>query len=397
MRDTVIDPNDIIKNYTVEELSQTAEDYFKSISNPTPQMAKPFDSLLDAPELLQNMGSLLSGLQLAKTMTVLEFAAGTCWFSRYLTQLQCKTISCDVSHTALEIGKRLFNEFPIVGNPISEPTFLHFDGHKIDLPDESVDRIVCNDGFHHVPNQEEVIAELARVLKNGGIAGFSEPGKFHSRSPQSQYEMRNYRVLENDILIDKIFTLAQKHGFTDISFKVLGNIGLSLSQFELLTNPLFLKLLRYFRPSLEALIVSKTIFFLHKGSHIPDSRSHIGLSCAISVDKDVFSVKAGESFNISVKVSNTGAAIWLKDNINDIGVVRIGTHLYDQANRLIDLDFSRTNIKASATPGTTFEQNIQIRIDQSGTYKLAIDLVSEQICWFEIVGAIPKVLTINVA
>jgi hypothetical protein len=61
-------------------------------------------------------------------MTVLDFAAGTCWFSRFLNQLGCQTISCDASQTALEIGKRLFLTFPIIGNLVSEPSFLHFDG-----------------------------------------------------------------------------------------------------------------------------------------------------------------------------------------------------------------------------------------------------------------------------
>jgi ubiquinone/menaquinone biosynthesis C-methylase UbiE len=103
-----------------------------------------------------------------------------------------------------------------VGTPISEPVFLHFDGHKINLPDESVDRIICHDAFHHVPNQKEVISELGRVLKRGGIAGFSEPGRFHSQSPQSQSEMRNFNVLENDIIPTEIFSLAREYGFDDM-------------------------------------------------------------------------------------------------------------------------------------------------------------------------------------
>ena len=62
-------------------------------------------------------------------------------------------ISVDVSRHALEIGKKLFDYHPIPAGSISEPVFLPFDGYMIDLESESVDRIVCNDGFHHVPNQ----------------------------------------------------------------------------------------------------------------------------------------------------------------------------------------------------------------------------------------------------
>lgn len=100
----MINPKDLINKLTVGELCLTAENYYKSISDPTAQMAKPFSSLLEAPELLQNMGLLLSELHLGKTMTVLEFGAGACWFSRFLNQLQCQTISCDTSKTALELA-----------------------------------------------------------------------------------------------------------------------------------------------------------------------------------------------------------------------------------------------------------------------------------------------------
>lgn len=392
----MIDPKDIIDQFSVEELCQTADDYFKGMSDPTHNMAKPFSSLMEAPILLKDIGLLVSGLRLAKTMTVLDFAAGTCWFSRYLNQLQCKTISCDVSSSALEIGKRLFKEFPIVGAPSSEPSFLHFDGHKIDLPDESVDRIVCNDGFHHVPNQEEVISELARVLKWGGIAGFSEPGRYHSQSPLSQYEMRNYNVLENDILITEIFAIAQKHGFTGIRIMVLGGIELSLSQYKRLTSPMIQKLLKMIFPTLGNTMTDKIVFFLDKGAYVPDSRGHIGLACSVSTDKDVFSVAAGGDLELMVRVTNTGGAIWLNENVNDMGVVQIGTHLYDESDHLIDLDFSRHTIEAIVEPGTTFEQTIRVRFNHIGICKLAIDLVSEHVTWFEWVGSTPKFVTINV-
>jgi len=89
----MISQRTVIKNNSVEELCQTAENYFKSIPDPTPQMAKPFRSLFEAPEKIQNLGLLLSGLNLGRTMTVLDFGAGTCWLSRFLNQLQYRTIS----------------------------------------------------------------------------------------------------------------------------------------------------------------------------------------------------------------------------------------------------------------------------------------------------------------
>ncbi|UCB45480.1 MAG: hypothetical protein JSV25_14930, partial [Spirochaetota bacterium] len=78
-------------------------------------MSKPFSSTLEMPQLLYRMGLLLAGLRLGKSMVVLDFGAGSCWFSRFLNQLQCITISVDVSETALELGKKLFERLPIIG------------------------------------------------------------------------------------------------------------------------------------------------------------------------------------------------------------------------------------------------------------------------------------------
>lgn len=392
-----INPKDIIDRLTVEDLSLTADNYFSSISDVTPHMSKPFSSLIESPQILENMGLLLSGLQLGKTMKILEFGAGTCWFSRYLNQLQCQTISCDVSRTALEIGRRLFKEFPIVGVPISEPVFLHFDGHKIDLPDESVDRIICHDAFHHVPNQETVISELARVLRTGGVAGFSEPGRFHSQSPQSQYEMINYNVLENDIVPTEIFAIAKKYGFDDMRFKVLCDMEVSLSQFKSLTNRTQnRKLLRLVRNNIRSVMNNKTVFFLYKGKVVQDSRSHRGLSHSISVHNNNFQIMVGEDLHLSMKISNTGTARWIIENINDIGIVKIGTHLYDEKDKLLNLDFSRHYFKSPIEPGETVDEIIVINFPDAGVYKLSIDLVSEGICWFENIGSKPQLITVNV-
>ncbi len=419
----MISPKDVIDQLSVEELCQTADQYFSSISDPTPLMAKPFGSLAEAPDMLQNMGLLLSGLKLSKTMTVLEFGSGTCWFSRYLNQAQCVTISCDASKTALDIGKRLFNESNYFYQPVSEPKFLHFNGRKIDLPDESVDRIVCFDAFHHVPNQEEVISELARVLKHGGIAGFCEPGLYHSQSPQSQYEMKNYNVLENDVVMPEIYSMARKHGFTDIEFKFLCDMSMSLPQHQRIINsdkliperkgklrPI-INIINYMRKALDIsrskdmlsisahaskTMTDKTIFFLQKGNVVYDSRGHIGLMHRIKSSGVKYDIKSGESIELSLSIKNTGASKWLIENYRDIGVVRIGTHLYNHDGKLYDLDFSRHDLLNPVEPGEEFMQKIKVDFPNKGQFKLAVDLVSEEVCWFENVGSKPFFIDVNV-
>ncbi|HJV87709.1 MAG TPA: class I SAM-dependent methyltransferase [Noviherbaspirillum sp.] len=360
----MINPQEVIEKYSIKDLCESADDYYKSIANPWPQMAKPFSSVVEAPELLINMGQLLSGLKLGKTMRVLEFGAGACWFSRFLSQMQCATVACDTSATAIGIGKRLFHEYPIIGDYVAAPEFLVFDGHRIDLPDESVDRIICFDTFHHIPNQEEVLAEFFRVLRDGGIAGFSEPGRYHSRSPQSQYEMANFKVLENDVDLDGIFKLANRIGFEQCQATIV-NAG-------------------------------KTVFFIHKGVAMPDSRGHEGLAYAMKAERTSYKVGRSEQLVIDVDILNSGGAKWLCKNFGDLGVVKLGAHLYDANRNLLNLDFARSCFARDVLPGESVSNAITVTFPHAGKFYLSLDLVSESICWFENVGATPAQIEVTV-
>lgn len=364
MNSTLIDPRHVIRKYSLAELCQSADDYYQRIADPRPLMGKPFSSITEAPELLISMGQLLSDLQLGKTMRVLEFGAGTCWFSRFLNQLQCSTISCDTSATALGIGKRLFRDYPIVGEHVAAPEFLVFNGKTIDLPDNSVDRIICFDTFHHVPNQEDVLAEFFRVLKEDGIAGFSEPGRHHSRSPQSQNEMANFKVLENDIDLDSIFRIAKRTGF------------------------------RRCKATIET--ASKSVFFLHKGSSSFDSRSHVGLAATLKAERQRYMARKNVPLTIDVDIVNSGGAKWLCKNVNEIGVVKLGAHLYDADHNLLDLDFGRSELMRDVKPGEAIAQSITLSFPYGGKFYLVLDLVSEAICWFENVGSKPIQVEVTV-
>ena len=91
---------------------------------------------------------------------------------------------------------------------------------RIDLPDASVDRVISFHAFHHVPNHDDVIGEFARILRPGGIAGFVEPGPRHSETPDAQFEMRTYGVIERDIDIHAIWRTAQRAGFSALELAV---------------------------------------------------------------------------------------------------------------------------------------------------------------------------------
>jgi SAM-dependent methyltransferase len=381
-----IDVRKLMAASSIEEHCALAENYFARLTDWTYHLAKPLCSFEDTPQLLINFAMVLQGLELCAGLTVLEFGAGTCWAARMLTQLGCKVIACDVSASALEIGRELYRRNPPAGDRPA-PEFLLFDGHKFDLPDASVDRVICLDAFHHVPNPSEVLLELGRVLAPGGFAGFAEPGPDHSKSAQSQYEMRTAGVIENDIRIEEIWRLAQRAGFTDLKLAVflLEPMLVRVDEFEDFlrgghdsTNK-FTKATRSF-------MQNQRNFFLYKGPPAPrDSRYRQGLTGKISVSPGNSTVSEGEPVKLKAVVTNNSKSVWLPVTAG-IGGVLLGCHVRHADGSTFRESYQWVALTPGEgrkiLPGEKVSLDVELEPLPPGSYILEFDLVSNNICWF---------------
>jgi 2-polyprenyl-3-methyl-5-hydroxy-6-metoxy-1,4-benzoquinol methylase len=385
----MIDVRKLINELSVGELCQTAEEFFARIENWDYLHSKPFSAVNETPELLVCFAQVVHGLKLLPDMTILDFGAGSCWTSRFLSQMGLEVIAVDVSSSALKIGQELYRRQPIIGNQPA-PRFLQFDGHHLELPDESVDRISCWDAFHHVANQRQVIREMGRVVKQGGIVGFSEPGPEHSKSPQSQFEMRTNRVIENDIDVREIWNEAHAAGFTDIRVALFSPVPflLPLDEFEDCLAGRDGGGQGYLADT-RGQMQHRRLFFLFKGegSAPADSRQREGLLCELQVQTELDQIPAGGFFNINVAARNSGANIWLPTSAR-VGAVRLGVHLFDEAGVLLNLDYFRQSltpgVERAIPPGETVTLEVEVPMPaEPGKYTLQFDLVSEGICWFE--------------
>ena len=394
-----IDVRQRMREWSVEELCETAEEFFARVDNWDYLHSKPFAAVNETPELLINFAQVVRGLKLLPDMTILDFGAGSCWTSRFLSQLGLRVIAVDVSETALRIGEELYKRHPLIGDQ-PQPQFLRFNGHTLDLPDESVDRVSCWDAFHHVPNPSKVLVEMARVLKPGGIAGFSEPGPEHSKTPQSQYEMKTNRLIENDIEMSEIWRDAQAAGFTDLRLAVFNPEPslLALDQFDAYLGGQETAA-QYVTQTREEMR-HRRVFFLFKGesSAPPDSREREGLVAELRVEAVSRSIKEGEKVLLNVVAKNTGSAVWLPSDAR-VGAVRFGIHLFDANGKLIDLDYFRQSLTEPARqimPGETVEFVAEVPLPSAGQHVFQCDLVSEGVCWFEHNGSRTVTLTVEV-
>jgi SAM-dependent methyltransferase len=357
---TLIDVKKLIADSSIDELNEKAEAYFSSLANWDHHLAKPFARADESPALLINLAVILQGLKLSPGMSVVDFGGGTGWLSRILTQLRCKAILLDVSPTALKIARELYERLPVIGEH-PEPQFLHFDGRRIDLPDHSVDRIVCFDAFHHSTDPDAMLQEFGRILVPGGIAAFAEPGPNHSKTPQSQFEMRNYGVVENDIDLDAIWRSACQAGFVDLRVAafnippfhvhrddyqdILEGRGIMFERWSDTT--------RYFMRDV------RDFFLIRAGGDALDSRSTEGLSCRIEVSGS------------RVTATNTGRATWLPAS-RGIGGVYIGAHLPGR------FDYARVPLEEAVPPGGS----VTVEFDLPPGSDAEFDCVAEGVIWF---------------
>jgi SAM-dependent methyltransferase len=381
-----VDVRTLLATLSLDELSEAADDYYvKNLANADYYFAKPLGSIDEAPDLLACFAQVLGVLRPLPGMRVVDFGAGTCWSTRWLTQLGCSTVAVDVSQAALDVGRQLFERMPVAGDR-PPPEFLRFDGLRIDLPDESADRVVCLDALHHVPNPAVVLTELGRILKPGGMAAFTEPGPDHSRTAQSQFEMRNYTVVENDMLMADVWRAASAAGFTRLQLAVFSSepFLLDVPEYEDYlggggSTAAFVEHVRRFARE-------RRIFFLSKGEPTTsDSRDRRGLLAELAVRLEG---SGGGTVRGTATVRNTGTSVWLPSS-TPLGGVKIGVHLYDEGGVLVDRDYARADLPGDriTTPGDEVTIALSIPAPASGRWQLGFDLVAEGVCWFEVNGA----------
>jgi hypothetical protein len=268
--------------------------------------------------------------------------------------------------------------------------FLAYAGGRLPLADESVDRVICFDAFHHVRDQAHVLSEFARVLRPGGRLAMMEPGPNHSRTSKSQSEMARFKVIENDVVMTEIFEVGNRLGFSPPQMLVQFQVPLTvpLDTFEQWAAPTELPLHaeRQLLSALRGGLTDSQCFFMTKGDAPPDSRQAQALAAHISL-LSAQPVQAGsEVFELHFRIQNTGEATWLTEP-DRLGQVKLGSQLFCSDGTVRNLDHGRFPLDIETVqPGATIDLVVQVqRPAQAGDY-LCFDMVAEMIAWFEHAG-----------
>ncbi len=367
-----INVEDLLAKYSLEQLNRTADEYFSTQSDNPYFLNKPFASIDETPILLSHLAAALTMLEAFHSCRVLDFGAGAGWTSRMLAQTGCKVVSCDVSPAVLNISKRAHLR---AGESVPDNSieYLEFNGYELQIPDGSIDRILCMDAFHHVVNQEQLMSEFARVLVPGGLLVFSEPGPEHSATPQSQSEMRTYTVVEQDFNVNELNEIALKVGFVKGDAALYSPVPTIVplgSVEELLASDLSLM-----GASTRAFHINHRLVRFHKsGDRAEDSRRRDGLSATIEITSESKS-------EIELLITNVGRLRWLPSG-DQVGSVNLGCHLLTENQEMLDFEFKRFPISTTPVgPGDSVAISIPFGALQHNGGYIQFDLVAEQVAW----------------
>jgi SAM-dependent methyltransferase len=379
-----------------DKLNTAAEHYFTAFDNHEFLLTKPFSDSESFPRHLFSLGVIFSAIGLRPTDVVVEFGSGTCWVSHFLNRYGCKTISVDVSPTALALGRQMFERDQATRWPLA-PEFVPYDGHRIPLPDACCDKIVVIDAFHHIPNQRQILSEMVRILKPEGVIGMSEPGVGHAASDASKHEVETYGVLENELVIEDLGALAKSVGFTAASIVTASPDGL----WEVPTEDLggFFqgkKFIAYWQHQCNALLASHYIL-LYKGDSQPSTRRPKALRAEIEVaGPAVIKIAGGVSSAIKLTITNPTETRWLA--AEGEGWTRVGAHLFalEPERQVKDLDWLRVSLPHNVERDKSVDVEVRVPPLEAGKYEVVFDLVIEGVAWFESRGSTTTRVTLVV-
>lgn len=113
------------------------------------------------------------------------------------------------------------------------PGIVYYDGGRIPFPDGSFDHILCSEVLEHVPDSGAFVAELSRVLRNGGTLILTVPwsARLH-HLPHDYFRFTRYALT----------TLLATGGFTNVRVEERGD------DIAVVANKLLVMTIRLLRP-----------------------------------------------------------------------------------------------------------------------------------------------------
>ena len=331
---------------------------------------------------------------------VLDLGAGPCWVSEWLQRLRYRTLSLDLAEDMLAIGRRR----------LAPGSWLcAADMAALPVKARSVDAALCYGALHHVPEWVDVLGEVHRVLKDGGVLVLQEPGRGHATQAHSVAQMEQFGVLEQDLPPRQLARACRRAGFSRVAIRPVALLSGGRSRIlppyslwraapRVFLHKRLQRLAATITERLLNLVSPLHIVVAAKGAPWADSRRPETLLARFRHVECPGSLRVGVPAAFRIRVQNTGQTRWLAHaNRSGVGQVRLGLSLLDSEGRLRQLDFGRCSLARDVAPGEEVRIEGEVPpLPDAGRYLLRFDLVAEGVSWFADRGTIPYAVPIEV-
>ncbi|HSD67456.1 MAG TPA: class I SAM-dependent methyltransferase [Vicinamibacteria bacterium] len=324
---------------------------------------------------------------------VLDFASGSGFVSELLNRLGYHTVAVDLDPPTLRNARERLGL-----DARCEPTraaFVGGDGQRLPFADGAFDGVLCMNALHHMPDYRTALAEMHRVLRAGGRAAFSEPGSLHSTSPESINMMRQFGVVEKDVVLEEVHALAREVGFERMVLKPYlypELVDLDFADFEGFRRGVCPPGSQVeARTMTEVFYKSHTLFCLVKGGAAEPT--------SVSAPPSLLRARVGArtvampgpagGFSVSAVCENTGGSTWVAAARPTGGHVTFGVKILCADGRLADDLQGRRALPRDVRPGESVgvESAVSLASLPPGRYRLVFDMVAERVAWFGDLGS----------
>ena len=197
---------------------QAEKEYLSRLGSSAWEQTKPFshpgaDTLAESAELFHDFAVAMMALQPSPDDLILDIGAGGCWVSDLLGRLNRRSVAVDISFDMLQAGR---------ARPAGERIrAVAGDLEFLPFRTGAFQKAVCLNAIHHVPSIPAAVHEIGRVLTDDGVVVFSEPGRGHAEAAVSTAAMRDFGILEQEVIIPDFARACHEAGFRDVRLKPL--------------------------------------------------------------------------------------------------------------------------------------------------------------------------------
>jgi 2-polyprenyl-3-methyl-5-hydroxy-6-metoxy-1,4-benzoquinol methylase len=330
-----------------------------------------------------DFANIAVALALPSGSRILDVGCGSGWLSEYFARLGYVVKGIDISPELIQMSRDRLARVPY---DVDHETVLRcaFEVHDIESGplDEEFDGVICYDSLHHFEDERAVIKNLAAATRYAGslfILEGDRPPAGSATEDELIGVMRRYGTLESPFSREYLHALLDEHGFAVVGDYVSVN---GLFERDLMNGDQ----LRVQPPEVNYLLCKKVV--TEKGQHassLPDSRTPGVLRARFEVlEPPPDSVVAGELLSIPILIENCGDTLWLTSQTVGAGVVMPAVRVFDESGSLVTEFHGEPLLPHAIAPGESVRIKIEYKAPpRLGAYKLKIDLVDQQVCWFE--------------